>query len=246
MLSSSNYGITYNGKHSARDFGLKVIDKQIGFSAKTKTIIRPPHSNSVIDLSAMNGENIFGDRPFSVTFLLVNWQEQSKEQLYMIWTRVVNWLMDSSGRSPLVDDIMSGYYYLGEPEEAPDFDEFRIHGKLTVKWNCDPFRIAVAAEGNDIWNSFAFDLDVAQVVERDVSGTVTMTLINVGASMVQPDVICDAEMNIAINGEDAQPFAIGTTKPVNMAYPLVLKRGVNTLQITGTGHVQFDWHKEVI
>lgn len=242
---SDYYGITFQNKHSWRDFGLRVIGKKITFPAKNKVTIQPPYSNQLIDLSAFYNEQTFNDRTFQVTFLIIDRQRVSKEVLYTAWAKIVNWLMTPTGRQPLIDDVMSEHYYLGEVVDAPTWEEFRVHGKFTVTWACYPFRISRLAEGNDIWDTFNFDFDVAQQVGYDVDGSRNIVLLNNGATPIQPTIVADAAMTITSDDLVTQ-IQPGTTEPDRLLQPLTLAVGVNSLAVSGTGHIEFQWHKEVI
>lgn len=242
---SNGYGIKFCGQHTWNDFGLRVIDKEVTFPEKKIVTVTPPYSNQVIDLSALYGHQVFQERTFKLTFLLTAWETHTKEQLYRVWTRLINWLQGTPGRRPLVDDIMSGYYYLGEVVNAPSFDEFKLHGKLTVEWTCYPFRIHDALEGDDIWDTFDFDLDVAQDTKFAVAGIKAVTLINAGIEAVRPTVVTDNTLTVTI-GDDTWELSKGANDAATMATPLVLPVGISQVTVTGTGSIDFQWHKEVI
>lgn len=243
---SSKYGVQFCGKHTGRDFGLKVTDKKITFPEKDPVTIKPPYSNSVIDLSNLYGHQIFKDREVQMTFLLTAWETHTKEQLYREWTAIVNWCEGVPGRQPLVDDIMSDYYYLGQVTTAPSWDELRLYGKLTVVWTCYPFRIHKVAEGAQTWNNFSLPDDVFQENHFDVDGTATAILLNVSDQPMQPVVVASAPFNVTVTNDETYTFAAGTTDNRNVAYPFTLLPGVSELTITGTGSIEFQWQKEMI
>lgn len=242
---SDYYGITFQNRHSWQDFKLRVIGKKVTFPAKSKVTIRPPYSNQLIDLSTFYNEQMFTDRTFEVTFLVLDRDNISKDALYIQWTKIVNWLMSPIGRQALFDDVMPEYYYLGEVVDAPTWDEFQIHGKFTVTWACYPFRIHRLLEGNDVWDTFNFDLDVAQPVKYDVDGSRNIVLLNNGATPIQPTIVTNAPLTLSTNGIVIQVKA-GTTGPDELLLPLTLQVGVNSITINGKGHIEFQWHKEVI
>lgn len=244
-MSDLNYGITYNGLHSYRDFGLKVTDKEVGFPEKDKVVIQPPYKNNIIDLSALYGENIFKDRKFTITFLIIDRKTSDKQVLYQKWTDVVNWLMGTEGRSALIDDIMPDYYYMAEPQTAPSWKEFRAFGRFTVEFNCYPFRISIMPEGWDLWPFFRFSTDVMQESSYDIKGTKKFVLYNAGREISQPVITLNQLMTITANGH-TEKYKVGTINPDTVAYPLVLKPGINEITVTGTGHIDFDWRKELI
>ena len=234
-MYDSSYGVDFNGHHSS-EFGLIALkDKKVGMPAKNKILVEIPFSNEKLDLSNVYGGPYFEERTYTQVFhLQVN--QYDKEALYILWTRIVNWLMGTKSKSPLYDDVMHNYYYLAEVQKAPTFDEMLHWGTLTVEWQCYPFRIAALAEGNDIWDTFCFDLDVAQDVSFDVTNSLDVVLINNGATQVNITVKASAPMTIGDTSVSA-----GITKD---AIPLPV--GNTNLKIIGTGHIEFIFYKELI
>lgn len=158
------YGIWFNGHHSS-EFGLTVGEgKKIGFPKKKKVVVGIPHSNKNYDFSSVIGKQSYEERELVIPFNIHDTSMWTKERMYVMVTRVTNWLMGTNKKTPLYDDVMKDYYYLAEVQDAPDFDEMTRHGVLEITFKCYPFRIARLAEGNDIWDTFNFELDVFQEV----------------------------------------------------------------------------------
>lgn len=236
-----DYGVFFNGHHST-EFGLDALDKKvIGFPAKNKIIVQPPFSNAVLDFSNVYGGQHFGERIFSQTFNIIDRRLWDKESAYRMWTKVVNWLMSADTKQPLYDDIMKSYYYLAEVQKAPNFDEFRFRGELTVEWTCYPFRIYELPEGNDIWDTFDFELDIAQKTHFDVNGSMMCKLFNIGTPSINPTIHASSEMKIIKNNTQ---FIIpsGTSE----SHRFSLDVGENNFSLIGNGTVEFNWHKELI
>lgn len=242
---SSQHSFTFAGKNSWTDFGLYLIDKKLTMPSKNKVGIPPPYTSQLIDLSMFYNEQAYHDRTVQVTFLALKRDSVSKDDAYLAWTKIINWLMPPIGRQPLIDDVMSEFYYLGEVVDAPTWEDYLFNGKFTVTWTCYPFRIHRLQEGNDIWDTFNFDLDVAQQVKYDIDGSRNIVLLNNGAAPIQPTVIADASMTISVNGVVIE-VGMGTTEPDNLLQPLTLQVGVNSITINGKGHIEFQWNKEVI
>ena len=238
--SDYEYGIVFDGQRS-NDFGLDVQDKVVGMPAKQKIMQPLPFTSSVIDLSEIYGCQTYDERQYEITFLVRNHQDYSKDRLYTMWTKTVNWLMNPGHKVKLVDDIMSNYYYLAEVQKEPDWEEFRSYGKLKVEFTCYPFRISELAEGNDIWDDFNFELDIAQNTVYEINGSKTITLFNVGSNSVAPQLISTAPFTITMNN---QQFTLGAGTYDSPDF--MLQIGENTLTVTGTGKLSFVWHKELI
>lgn len=245
MFDSRQYGITFAGKHSFRDFGLRVIDKKIDFPKKDKVTITLPYSSQLIDLSELYDETSYGERSLEVTFLVIDQEQYSKDVIYNKMTSFVNYLEQTHGKIELIDDIMPEYYYLAELVDAPKWNEDRHHGKFTAKFSAYPFRIRLNPEGSDIWDEFSFENDVAQNIRHVVNKNYDFILINVGVQAVQPVVVASSEFVLTVNGVE---YAVksGITDPIDAAYPVTLPVGENKLHVIGTGTIEFDWHKEVI
>ena len=71
-------------------------------------------------------------------------------------------------------------------------------------------------------------------------------LVNSSSELLQPTITTDADMVLLDQAGNQLDLAAGPTTPLNQAYPLTLKTGVNYLAVTGTGHISFEWYKEVI
>ncbi len=245
MSEFDHYGITFNGKHTWRDFGLRVTDKSLGFPAKDKVLVTLPYSNHIVDLSNLYGQQIFGSRTLKWTFLVINQSSWPKEILYNRWTQLVNFLEQATTRVPLFDDIMPDYYYLAEVVTAPTWDEYRVYGKFTIEFAAYPFRIHDTLEGNDIWDTFNFEADIAQETKYEISKSKDIILFNIGTSSVQPTIITTSEFTLTINN-DAITIPSGRINPENSAYPVTLSVGENHIHVVGDGSIEFQWHKELI
>lgn len=240
MSTTFSYrGVRFNGHHTS-EFGLmETTDDAIGMPAKTKYQVTIPGSNTPIDLSNLYGA-VYGERTFTKTFLFDPgfW---TPEQKYSMWAQLVNWLMQPVGKVPLYDDVMPGYHYLGEVQAAPTFTEnIGSFGKLTVVWQCYPFRIKDKPEFDDTWDIFDFQTDVAQNTELG-SDRISITLVNVGVSNVAVTAEATDDTQISINGD-----VIKLAKGSNSTDDLSLVPGENKVDWIGGGTVTISWHSEVI
>lgn len=237
-----NYGIKFNGKHSFDDFGITVADKDVGYPDKEKIKVKVPFSNVEYDFSEIYGEQTYTTRSLTYTFnVLDKHMINNTQRVNTIETKLSNWLMNSSGKQKLYDDSMPGYYYLAEVESGLSFAELRNYGTLTVEFIAYPFMIAELSEGNDVWDTFNFELDVAQVTDFEVNGTLDVTLYNVGTPGLNPKIEASSEMEIIKNGV-TYDLPSGTTESENFK----LTSGENKLTIKGNGTIKFKFYKELI
>ncbi|MCU5028583.1 phage tail protein [Bacillus thuringiensis serovar brasilensis] len=237
------YGINFNGRHSYSDMGytMPADGRDIGFPSKEKIVVKVPFSNVEYDFSEIYGSQTYTSRPLKYTFNVLKRGNWTPQALHMEKTKLINWIMNSGGRQKLYDDDIPGYYFLAEVESESSFEDDFETGTLSVTFRAYPFMIAELYEGNDIWDTFSFDLDVAQTTEFTVNGTLRVTLLNVGTPDVTPEIKTSNQMKITKDGVTYTAHA-GVTKDKNF----VLKSGENVLGITGNGTISFRFYKELI
>lgn len=238
MFDSKKYGVFFNGHHSS-EFGLIALEnKKVEMPEKNKVLVDLPFANHQLDLSTIYGDQVYKERKYTQKFHLQA-DQYDKEGLYRLWTQVVNWLMDPATKTPLFDDVMHRYYYLAEVQKPPEYDEMLHWGTLTVEWTCYPFRISSIPEGDDDWDTFDFDFDIAQDVSYQVDGMATLSLYNVGASTADIVVDCTAPMTISIGGKIF-------TVPAGKSKGIPLFKGKNAVTVWGSGQIDFIFYKELI
>lgn len=234
----SRFGITFNGKHSYKDFGLLVKERSIGNPSKIKTKERIPYSNQVFDFSKIYGGQEYEERSISYVF---NLKDYDKVDLSIKRIEILNWLMQPNEKLKLVDDYIPGYYFLAEAEQGIDYVEKRFNVDITVNFTAYPFKIAELKEGNDIWDEFNFLLDVAQVTDFVVNGSQQVNLINPGVTIAVPKIVCNTPMEIK---KDGITYTIPSGKTESLDF--ILEPGENRMTIEGNGNISFEFYKELI
>ncbi|WKF86028.1 phage tail protein [Lacticaseibacillus pantheris] len=238
-VSYNQRGLYFNGHHS-QEFGLvETTDDSIGMPAKNKYTVSLVGSNSVLDLSNLYGPT-YAERTIQKTFIC-NQAMWTPSAQYSLWTAVVNWLMGPDEKTELIDDVMDDWHYLAEVQEAPTFKEGLHVATITVSFTAYPFRIKNDAEFDDVWDTFAFETDVAQETSFDTSGRNAGVLVNIGVANVAIQVTTSAALTMTINGTD---YAL--SKGANADSELVLMPGENAIDFTGSGTATVSWHQEVI
>lgn len=237
------YGINFNGKHSYNEMGytMPADGRDIGFPSKEKIVVKVPFSNVEYDFSEIYGSQTYTSRPLTYTFNVLKRGNWTPQALHMEKTKLINWLMNSNGRKKLYDDDIPGYYFLAEVESESSFEDDFETGTLTVTFRAYPFMIAELYEGNDIWDTFNFELDVAQTTDFTVNGSLKVTMFNAGTPDVVPEIKASNSMKISMNGV-TYTIPKGTTKDKDFA----LKSGENSIRITGNGTISFRFYKELI
>src|SRR5699024_7402212 len=112
--------------------------------------------------SGIYGGQEYEERSLTYIFQIKDYQ---KVDLAIKKAEVLNWLMQPNQQMQLFDDFIPGFYFLAEVEQAPDFEELKYSGRLTVDFTAYPFKVGELYEGNDIWDTFNFLLDYAQITE---------------------------------------------------------------------------------
>lgn len=236
--NSKFYGFKIFGKHTS-ELGLECVGREVGFPEKNKVLVDIPYSNTPIDYSELYGIQTFSQRTLMYRFKIE--RDHSYEVVYRKWTEVVNWLTAKSGQHPLYDDYMNRFYYLAELVQSPSYEEFVNHGELQLTFTAYPFRIDSSPEGNDIWDEFDFEFDVAINTKFDVRGTKEVFLINNGTNTIRPRIITNANITIEHNNR-VYEFPSGSHE----RHRLYLDVGEQTLKVNGIGSVEFIYYKEVI
>ncbi|MFA1821153.1 phage tail protein [Virgibacillus oceani] len=232
------HGITFDGKHSYRDFGIMMAPgKEIGIPEKKKIKVAVPFSNEEYDFSELYGSQAYDPRP--LTYLFNIW-DTTKDRMSIKKTKIVNWLMSGSGKKRLYDDAIPGYYFLAEVE-GQSFAEDWQTGVLTANFTAYPFMISELKEGHDIWDKINFELDVLQPVEFNVNGTLEVTLYNVGKPSLTPKITASNSMTLRIGN---RTFNVPSGE--SQSRDFVLNPGENDLVIEGNGSISFEFYKELI
>lgn len=215
--------------------------REIGFPSKEKILVKVPFSNVEYDFSEIYGSQTYTPRSLTYAFNVLKRGNWTHEALEMEKTRLINWLMNSHGKKKLYDDDIPGYYFLAEVESQASFVDDYETGTLTVTFNAYPFMISEYPEGNDIWDTFNFELDVSQNASFMVNGTIEVVLFNVGTPDVVPEITASSQMTI-VKGNTTYTLPSGVSKDSNF----ILKSGENSFKITGNGTISFKFYKELI
>ena len=174
----TNYGITFDGIHSFNDLGLTIKEKTIGNPKKIKRQKRVPFSNSTFDFSKLYGDQEYEDRELTYVFNVYDKRTHNKVDMNILKIKALNSFVPVDERVSLLDDAIPGYHFLAEIVDEPDFDEKNGKGLMTVTLEAYSIKISNEPEGNDIWDIFNFELDIAQLTKHEVNGKETITMIN--------------------------------------------------------------------
>lgn len=233
------FGITFNGYHSYNDKRLTMAPgKKIGRPSKEKIKVKVPFSNHEYDFSELYGSQVYTNRSLEYKFNLIG---QTKEQMSIEVTDIINWFMNSHGKQKLYDDAYPGYFFMAEVESEANFEENYTDGILGVKFTAYPFMISELEEGHDTWDNFNFVLDYDQITDFTINGSQDVMLYNGGSNVVKPTIIASTSMEILMKNK-TYLIPSGTSE----SYDFMLEMGENNLTITGDGTISFVFYKELI
>ena len=230
-------GILINNKHSFKDFGLTIKSKNINIPQKNKIKETIPFMNGSYDFSNIYGSTTYQERELNYVF---NLQAKNKIELNIKKISIVNWIMENSTKEPLFDDSIPGYYFLAECEDIKPTEKGN-YLELSVTFIAYPFKIGEAYEGNNLWDSFNFELDVLQDTKFTVNGASSVSIYNSSIIDIQPSIITSSQFEIILENKKYTINA-GTSKD----YRFKLKPGTNNLTLKGNGTIEFKFRKEVL
>ncbi|BAK95126.1 hypothetical protein [Tetragenococcus halophilus] len=234
-------GITFNGLHSYKDLGMTITEKEIGNPEKEKALVKVPFSDVEYDFSELYGDQNMSTRTLSYTFHVFDRRVNTPEQVNRLKTRALNHFMNVNKMIELYDDAYPNWHFLAEVRDAPSFNEDSIIGELTVEFEAYKFMIGNEIEGNDIWDIFDFDFDVAQTTKVNIDTFRQVFLINNSPTVVSPTIKASSDFVIEFNSVTYIVEKGWSSDPDFRLY-----KRLNVLNVTGEGTIEFSWNKEMI
>lgn len=211
-------GIRINDLHSYRNFDLCIKSRNIGLPEKKSIRETVPFMNGYYDFSALNGAPAWNERVIEYSFDVLGETPQALENEV---SRVLDWLCNVHD-TDIYDDTLTRQHWHGSYESSDvSYDDSGEQAEIKVSFVVHPFKIA-----NE------------PTTYTMTSGTYTIT--NRGM-VVSPIVSSDAAAAIQIGTYVSSIPANEETK-----LEIDLKRGDNTVIISGDGTVTFSYYEEVL
>ena len=232
------YNITYNNKNSYNDFGLKRFNsKEHKAPVKNKIYESIPFMNGSYDFSNIYGSPSYSDRELNYSFLI---EIENEEVMNYKKIAIENWLLGTNSKSILIDEDLKGYYYMAECIDV-NFDNYYSFGLIDITFTAYPFKIGEAYEGNNLWDSFNFELDILQDTKFTVNGASSVSIYNSSVIDIEPEIIASSQFEIIL---DNKKYVVesGTSKD----YRFKLRKGNNDITLKGNGTIEFKFRKEVL
>lgn len=221
-----------------KDFGLKLVRREAP----------PPEQKEVtedifgvqgeLDFSLMMGEPMYHPR---IVRYIVKTYEHDPKWFRLLKTRLEKWILD--GQEDLIyDEYEPGLHFKGKGTNVDlNVDDATGEASYTLSFKCYPFRISNLKEGHDLWDEFNFYLDYSQDVEFNVEEQKEITLMNYGSHSVAPKIIANSNFTLT-KGNQVYEVTLGTNQNIDFR----LMMGNNEISISGTGHIEFEFYKELI
>jgi phage-related protein len=207
-------GIAFGGLHSYRDLNLILSSKEIGAPPVKENKLDIEGADGSIDLTEVFGRPTYGDVTHKFTFSTI----VPRNEFLTQYSMVKNALHGQKLRIILDDD--PAFYYVGRCYVSSFTSEKGI-GTISVDCDCEPYKYKLTKT----------------VVTRAVDGTEAITLTN-GRKRAVPVITTTAAMTISFGG-GAWTNGAGTyTIP-----DLELVQGENTITVTGTGTISFEYQE---
>jgi phage-related protein len=212
-------GITFGELHSYEDLNLILSEKEIGAPSVKKKLVEIEGADGSIDYTDFFGGPKYGDVTHKFTFSTL----VPRSDFLSHYSMVKNALHGKKLRIALDGD--PSFYYVGRCFVSSFKDEKGI-GKIEVECECEPYKYKTAKT----------------VVTRAVDGAESVTLTNSRKRAVpEITITTEASLNL-VYGYNVWDLGSGSyTLP-----ELELAEGTNTVTVTGTGSIRFEWQEATL
>lgn len=216
--------------------GLYLIERSAPSPKEKEITVDLPYTNGVLDFSMIGDNRFFDRRTIEYNLQLFDTVYHDRKLVEQEYKR----RLMLPGVLSLYDTHDKGYHWIGKCSSVSvDDTEDEQTLEVKVKFDCYPFAIMDKVEGNDRWNDVFFPHWVFQKTRYTVNGELSIGLYNIGGAAVLPDIVVTG--SIAIEG----PFGIvNVTEGSYSDTQVALTVGANSLTLTGTGTVEFIFHRE--
>lgn len=208
-------GLTIGGKHTYKDFGLKMLSWDVSLPEIREEKIEVPGMDGKLDLSEFFGEVIYNERKLTATFEI---EEPSLEVFATRYSEICNYMHGLSKRiTPDADPLC---YYEGRIKVSYT-KQNRLFYVITIEATVAPYKMRLADT----------------VVTKAVAGSAEITLRNERKSVV-PSIVADAEFRLEYGG-----VSVSHAAGEYMIASFMLPAGESTIKCYGTGNITFRYQE---
>ena len=233
-------GFEFNGKHSYKDFGLKIVSKEVGNPEANLIFEEVPYMNGAYDFSMLYDEISYKERTLQYEFWVI---KEDKQRMNILKIQLMNWLK-ASEKKKLIDDAIPGFYFMAQVQNIEFTEENRI-GYITITFTAYPFKIRTSKEGQIPWDDFIFPLDVMQRCKFDILGQQEIRIYNEGSRKITPRIEASIDFDL-LKGGRSYLVQAGTTEDPRFK----LDTGENILTVVSrdvaNGTIEFIFTREVL
>lgn len=217
--------ITWNGKHSYRDFGLYVSSPS-GDIPKIKDVkVSVPYMNGDYDFTFVNGKPAYSSKVFKIVF---KYEGEGPEDLYQKRIAVCDWIMSGQGGDLYVDSI-KGWHYKDVYARVTEYND-RINrntAKITVEFSCYPLLIS----------------DRIMQEYYQAVGTFVEHTFELAADDTIPNFTTTAQAIVKWNNAE---YTIPAQSVKYKLSDIKFTRGINTFQLKGSSELKIECYKEAL
>lgn len=230
--------IKFNNLKSYDDFNLEILNVEISYPTPKVNKFSVPFQNGEYDFTGIYGDTAYNNRLIKIDFEYADFC-LSRSKLNMYYVNISNWLFGAN-ENELYIDCEEGYFK-GRVVNISPIEVLEYTGKITVEFDCYPFRTSILPEGNDIWDTFNFELDYSQDTSFNINGLLAIDIYNGSIINKTPEIISNSNFEIIKNGVTYN-ISPGAYKD----WRFILNKGKNPMTIKGTGNIKFKFYKEVL
>lgn len=231
-MYGKEFGVMFGEKHSYRDYGLILSEKDMGAPEARTNLVDVPCRDGSIDMTESVTKGIkYKDRTIKLTFYFpakdkAEWSGKMSELQNALNGQKMSLIFD--------DDI--AYYYTGRLN-VNTWESVGNTGKIVIDAVCEPFKYDLTSSAAEwLWDSFDFETGVINESGNiEVNGTATIVIIG-RRKRSYPIITVSSEMTVKYNSE-----TVNLKKGENKVYDFILEEGENALTFTGTGTVSVDY-----
>ena len=208
-------GLTIGGKHTAYDFGLKLLTFQVSSPEPVTNEVEIPGMNGMLDLSeTLSGEIIYRNRTITAEFLM---EEQDETQLQNRLNDIRNYIHGIM--HDICPDMDGVYMYTGRTKV--DFTVMGVYQLVTLTADVLPYKMKRA------------DTVVSQTIEEEGA----VICYNERKSVV-PTITTDADFVLQFGD-----ISVGVSAGETIVPDIKFVQGENIITCTGTGTISFTYRE---
>lgn len=220
-------GFRYNNFDTI-DEDFYLLERDAPSPAEYEVIEEVPGRNGVLDFS----EAIYGERKFKnriLTFKIIAPYEKYHNRKTL--ERELKRRLVTGKIGQILDTHEKGFHWSGKCKSVKVDDDHKFN-KLTatIEFDIYPYLFRNKYYFDDVWDTFNFDIDVANWTKYEISGAKEITIANPGDSTVSPEIVIDSTGGTVSTGPITETIKIPpvyyTVVHGDYLYKIAMKYGI--------------------